>query len=253
MTSFVTAGEGSEGVLNETSHASVDHSGISAGIQAQVNAGAIQGAQPTLNMVSGSNVTMTATENPGQNRTDITVNSGVRGRANAGSTSGLQGTIRMIQGANISIGLLESGGELQFTITSTSAGLQVQNRHSGYWTWSNDSGARSSGSIGFTPKVAFAFGAFRQGATSVSHITSGWITATNQAGSCGQNAEGSSDGNDDSSTYANGSIAGTSNLGGIMLGGWTQAAINCSSFSSSNITLNPSTLVTGGLSMVILG
>lgn len=252
MTGFVTAGEGSENVLVPATHDARDHTGIASGVQAQVNAGAIQGPQPTLNLVPGANVIMTATENPGQNRTDITVDSGVKGRANAGSTSGLQGIVRLIQGTNISIGLVESGGELQFTITATAAGLQVASRGTGTFTWANDGGSRSSGAIGFDPKAAFVFGAFRQGVTNVSHVTSGWATIS-QRGSCGQNAEGSSDGNDDSSTYQNGSIAGTSNLGGVLNAAWTQAGINISTFNSTSITLVPSTLVTGAVSMIIFG
>ena len=51
--------------------------GGAGGISAQVNAGPLQGPQPTINLIEGNGISMTAVENPGQNRNDVTVNSTV--------------------------------------------------------------------------------------------------------------------------------------------------------------------------------
>jgi len=48
--------------------------GGAGGISAQVNAGTLQGPQPTINLIEGAGVSITAVENIPQNRNDVTVN-----------------------------------------------------------------------------------------------------------------------------------------------------------------------------------
>jgi microcystin-dependent protein len=49
--------------------------GGTGGVSGQVAAGPLQGPQPTLNFINGSNITVGVTENIGQNRLDITISS----------------------------------------------------------------------------------------------------------------------------------------------------------------------------------
>ena len=177
--------------------------------------------------------------------------------SDAERTSGTELGLRSFSPADIKTMAVEFG------IGSGGASLQVAMYPPTHFSWSATGTGISTGTfaggIGFTPTVAFAFGSFHHGGASA--VPSSWSTLTqgiatsSSAFSYGQLCESSSDGNQDVTTYATGSIAGFgSPAGGPFKTSWDIATINVGWNSpSGQITLTPSIPITGNISLIVLG
>ena len=127
------------------------------------------------------------------------------------------------------------------------------------FAWTQTSTAISTGALAFTPSVAIAFASFRHqnagvGEGNATSIAVGVATATNSYshGVCDENT---SDGNDSKVTYASGAISGFSALGGGVPynSAWDLATVNVNSFGAGGIELQPSTTITGNLTLIVMG
>ena len=140
--------------------------------------------------------------------------------------------------------------------------LQVASFGPSLFSWSVTGNAINTGPIGFAPLVAFAFGAFAHSNTPVvglnSSLSIGAATPST-AFSHGQVAEHASSGgavdNNDTTTYAAGSIAGFSAGSGSFKSAWDIATISAAWDTPfpDQITLTPSTAITGNITLIVLG
>jgi len=167
-------------------------------------------------------------------------------------TAGIEAALRSFAPADISAmaGIFGGGG---------GAGLQVATFAPTTFAWSASAAGIATPPIGFTPVVAFAFGSFHHsfGSTTPNDNSSLAVGVATSGSSYahGQNTEASSDGNDMVTTYASGSISGFSNLNGAYKSAFDLATVNVGWGipAADQITLTPSTTITGNLTLIVLG
>lgn len=137
--------------------------------------------------------------------------------------------------------------------------LQVAVFGPGTFAWAAANTAIATGALLFTPTIAIAFATFRHSAGSLvvgaSTSISVGVATSATAYSHGTNGENTSDGNDEKTTYAVGSIAGVSALGGGIPynSAWDLATVNVTWSGAAGITLQPSAALTGNLTLIVMG
>lgn len=130
-------------------------------------------------------------------------------------------------------------------------------------TWSNDATSKTTGALGFTPAYCIAFAAFNHdtsgvasGGTAATTMSVGFATGTGTDQKSVGMFEDSGAGNQGVTTYDPNAIAGVSQnsvVGGAFKNGWDVSDVQVTTFSASEIVLDPTVAVTGTVYLLVVG